>query len=105
LVHEAKLLLQQAAAFGLTFFALPEYHPLCSGVSGHGTSFTSPSAIAMNASRLSLFVFLFALATTLTSCDAIAGIFKAGAYTGIIAVVIVLALVFFIVSKMRGPRP
>jgi hypothetical protein len=59
----------------------------------------------MNASRLSLFVFLFALATTLTSCDAIVGIFKAGAYTGIIAVVIVLALVFFIVSKMRGPRP
>lgn len=59
----------------------------------------------MNASRLSLFLFLVALATTLTGCDAIAGIFKAGAYTGIIAVFIVVALLFFIVNKMRGPRP
>ena len=59
----------------------------------------------MNASRLSLFLFLAALATTLTGCDAIAGIFKAGAITGIIAVFIVVALLFFIVNKMRGPRP
>ncbi|MDQ2792410.1 MAG: hypothetical protein M3Y12_00160 [Bacteroidota bacterium] len=59
----------------------------------------------MNASRLSLFLFLAALATTLTGCDAIGGIFKAGAYTGIIAVFIVVALLFFIVNKMRGPRP
>jgi predicted small secreted protein len=58
----------------------------------------------MNATRLPLFVFLLALATTLTGCDAIAGIFKAGAITGIIAVVVVLALLFFIVNKMRGPR-
>lgn len=58
----------------------------------------------MNASRISLFLFLFALATTLTGCDAIAGIFKAGAYTGIIAVLVVVALVFFLVNKMRGPR-
>ena len=58
----------------------------------------------MNAPRISLFLFLFALATTLTGCDAIAGIFKAGAYTGIIAVLVVVALVFFLVNKMRGPR-
>ena len=58
----------------------------------------------MNASRISLFLFLFALATTLTGCDAIVGIFKAGAYTGIIAVLVVVALVFFLVNKMRGPR-
>ena len=57
----------------------------------------------MNASRISLFLFLFALATTLTGCDAIVGIFKAGAYTGIIAVLVVVALVFFLVNKMRGP--
>lgn len=69
------------------------------------TPFTTLSPNAMNAFRLSLFVFLFALATTLTGCDAIAGIFKAGAYTGIIAVFIVVALLFFIVNKMRGPRP
>lgn len=59
----------------------------------------------MNTSRYTLFLFLFALATTLTGCDAIGGIFKAGAYTGIIAVFIVVALLFFIVNKMRGPRP
>ena len=58
----------------------------------------------MNISRISLFLFLLALATTLTGCDAIVGIFKAGAYTGIIAVVLVLVLVFFLMNKMRGPR-
>ena len=58
----------------------------------------------MTTFRLSLFAFLLALATTLTSCDAIGGIFKAGAYTGIIAVFLVVALLFFIVNKMRGPR-
>ena len=58
----------------------------------------------MTASRFSLFAFFLALATTLTSCDAIGGIFKAGAYTGIIAVFLVVALLFFIVNKMRGPR-
>ncbi|WP_201984154.1 hypothetical protein [Hymenobacter rubidus] len=58
----------------------------------------------MNATRLSLFAFLVALATTLTGCEAIGDIFKAGAYTGIIAVFIVVALLFFIVNKMRGPR-
>ena len=59
----------------------------------------------MNASRFSLFLFLAVLATSLTGCAAIGDIFKAGAYTGIIAVFIVVALLFFIVNKMRGPRP
>ena len=59
----------------------------------------------MSISRVSLFLFLTALATTLTGCNAIASIFKAGAITGIIAVFIVVALLFFIVNKMRGPRP
>ena len=55
----------------------------------------------MNLSRYSLFFFLCVLATTLTGCDAIAGIFKSGAYTGIIAVVVVLLIVFWLVNKMR----
>ena len=58
----------------------------------------------MNISRIFLFLFLSVVAATLTGCDAIAGIFKAGAYTGIIAVLVVVALVFFLVNKMRGPR-
>ncbi|GAB2854286.1 hypothetical protein [Hymenobacter negativus] len=59
----------------------------------------------MNASRFTLFLFLSVMATALTGCEVIGDIFKAGAYTGIIAVFIVVALLFFIVSKMRGPRP
>ena len=58
----------------------------------------------MSALRLSLFLFLGVLASTLTGCAAIGDIFKAGAYTGIIAVFIIVALLFFIVNKMRGPR-
>ncbi|WP_426060364.1 hypothetical protein [Hymenobacter sp. B1770] len=58
----------------------------------------------MTTSRISLFLFLGFLATTLTGCDAIAGIFKAGAYTGIIVVFLIVALLWFIVNKMRGPR-
>lgn len=44
------------------------------------------------------------LATMLTSCAAIEGIFKAGMWTGIIAVVIVVALVIWIVSKLFGGK-
>ena len=44
------------------------------------------------------------LATTLTSCDAIEGIFKAGLWSGIIIVVLVLALLIWIVSKIFGGR-
>ena len=51
----------------------------------------------MTTSRLPVFLLLCALATMLTGCDAIAGIFKAGAYVGIIAVFVVVALAFFIV--------
>jgi hypothetical protein len=58
----------------------------------------------MNTSRVTLFLFLSVLATTLTGCDAIAGIFKAGAYTGIIVVFLVVFLLWFLVRKMRGPR-
>ena len=49
-------------------------------------------------------VALFAL-TLLSGCELVGDIFKAGAYVGIIAVFIVVALIFFIVNKMRGPRP
>lgn len=55
----------------------------------------------MNASRFSLFLTLCVLATALTGCDAIGSIFKAGAYTGIIAVVVLLLVVFWLVNKMR----
>jgi hypothetical protein len=55
----------------------------------------------MNTSRISLFLGLFLLAVSLTGCDAIGSIFKAGAYTGIIAVVLVVILVLWLMRKMR----
>ncbi len=58
----------------------------------------------MQSFRLSLFLLLGVLTFSLSSCAAIADIFKAGAYTGIIGVVLIVALVLFLISKMRGGR-
>ena len=44
------------------------------------------------------------LATTLSSCELVEGIFKAGFWTAIIVVVIVLALIIWIISKVFGNR-
>lgn len=45
---------------------------------------------------------LLLLATCLNSCTAIGGIFKAGAIVGILAVVIVIAIIIWIISMFRG---
>lgn len=42
------------------------------------------------------------LSTTLMSCELIEGIFKAGVWTGIIVVVLVLALIIWLISKIFG---
>ena len=42
------------------------------------------------------------LVPLLSGCEAIGAIFKAGVWVGAIAVVIALALVVFIVAKVRG---
>ncbi|CAM4166271.1 hypothetical protein SAMN06265348_105303 [Pedobacter westerhofensis] len=42
------------------------------------------------------------LVTTLSSCSAIEGIFKAGVWSGIIVVVVVLALIIWVISKIFG---
>ena len=44
------------------------------------------------------------LCTTLTSCEVIGGIFKAGVWSGVIVVVVVLALVIWILSKLFGGK-
>ena len=44
------------------------------------------------------------LLTTLTSCELVEGIFKAGVWSGVIIVVIVLALIIWLVSKVFGGR-
>jgi hypothetical protein len=42
------------------------------------------------------------IAPLLSGCAAIEGIFKAGVWVGMIAVVVVIALVGFIFAKVRG---
>lgn len=41
------------------------------------------------------------LVMLLTGCEVVEGIFKAGLFVGIIVVVLVLAIIFWIVSKLR----
>ncbi|WP_443944664.1 hypothetical protein ACJVDH_17350 [Pedobacter sp. AW1-32] len=42
------------------------------------------------------------LVSTLSSCELIGGIFKAGVWTGIIVVVVVVALIIWILAKIFG---
>lgn len=44
------------------------------------------------------------LATSLSGCEVIGGIFKAGVWSGIILVVIVVALIIWVVTKLFGGR-
>jgi hypothetical protein len=55
----------------------------------------------MTRSRLASFSFLLVLLVSLSSCDAIAGIFKAGIWTGLLLVVVVIALVIWIITRFR----
>jgi hypothetical protein len=41
---------------------------------------------------------------TLSSCELIGDIFKAGMWTGIIAVVAIVALIIFVLGKIMGGR-
>lgn len=54
----------------------------------------------MNRLSLSIATLLVAL-TTLSSCSAIGGIFKAGMWTGIIAIAIVVFIILYFVSRSR----
>lgn len=49
--------------------------------------------------KIGLLMILFAV--TLTSCEAIAGIFKAGIWVGIVIVVIIVAIIFWLINKAR----
>jgi len=44
------------------------------------------------------------LATTLSSCELVEGIFKAGIWTGVILVVVVVALIIWLAAKLFGGR-
>lgn len=44
------------------------------------------------------------LATTLSSCELVEGIFKAGIWTGVILVIVVIALIIWLAAKLFGGR-
>ncbi len=54
------------------------------------------------AQRYTILSFLFVLLLSMNSCAAVGDIFKAGAWTGIIGVVVVIAVVIWLVSKLFG---
>ncbi|WP_170170237.1 hypothetical protein [Hymenobacter perfusus] len=58
----------------------------------------------MNTVRFPLFAALLVLLTfSLSSCDAIGTIFKAGAWTGIVGVFLLVLLIWFVVNRFRRP--
>jgi hypothetical protein len=48
-----------------------------------------------------LWLCLFALAVSFSSCEVVGGIFKAGFWTAIIIVVVVIALILWLVGRGR----
>lgn len=47
------------------------------------------------------YLIMVALAVMLTSCEVIGGIFKAGVWTGLLLVAIVVGLIIFLLSRGR----
>lgn len=54
--------------------------------------------------KYSVIAALALVVTTLSSCELVEGIFKAGVWSGVIIVVIVLAIIIWLVSKVFGGR-
>lgn len=46
-------------------------------------------------------LLLFLLLTTLSSCEAIASIFKAGMWVGILIVVVIIVIILWLIGKAR----
>jgi len=55
----------------------------------------------MKKSNAVLLACLLAVITTMSSCAAIEGIFKAGVWVGILLVILVLGIIFWIIGKAR----
>lgn len=59
----------------------------------------------MNIMKNSLYVLLFVLiSVSLTSCELVGDIFKAGVWVGILAVAAVIGLIIFLISKVSGKK-
>ena len=55
--------------------------------------------ISMNKIHIPLLLILVSL---ISSCSVITGIFKAGAVVGIIGVLVVIAIIIWVISQIRG---
>lgn len=53
-------------------------------------------------SRILLVALLVLVSLSATGCEAIAGIFKAGVWTGVVMVVVLIAVIGFAATKLRG---
>ncbi len=51
---------------------------------------------------ISIYSFLFVLLASMSSCELVGDIFKAGMWTSVILIVLVIALILWIISKVRG---
>lgn len=51
-----------------------------------------------------MFIVYAILFTTLTSCEVIGGIFKAGMWVGILFVVLIVGIIFYVIRKIGGSR-
>ncbi|WP_342646378.1 hypothetical protein [Mucilaginibacter sp. CSA2-8R] len=49
-----------------------------------------------------VFPALFTTLLLLSSCEVVGGIFKAGFYTGVVLIALVLALIIYLFIKFRG---
>ncbi|MBL1409741.1 hypothetical protein [Sphingobacterium faecale] len=54
--------------------------------------------------KLSTITLMILTIMSLTSCEIIGGIFKAGVWSGILIVVVVVALLIWLLAKMFGGR-
>lgn len=45
---------------------------------------------------------ILSIVTLLSSCSVISGIFKAGVWAGVLFVVVVIAVIIFVISKLFG---
>ena len=51
-----------------------------------------------------LYPFLLLLMTSLSGCELVGDIFKAGVWVGVLIVVGIIALIIFLISKLSGKR-
>lgn len=50
----------------------------------------------------SIWIFALAMAMTLSSCEVVGGIFKAGFWTAIILIVLVIVIILWLVNRGRS---